>query len=211
VLVSGTNGIVVAAGSADVVILRNLRINGIGSGLNGIQFQSGRALSVENCYIFGFTQNGINVATAGGKVFVTDTVVDNNTAAGLAVGATALTTVSINNSRFDLNNNGVVAGNFSKVSVSHSVAFGNTSVGFLALSGAGTSDMTITGSTASNNGVGVQAGGGTTASTVRVGGNAISGNTIAGFAAGTNGTIRSFGANNNADSGAPNGPAITPQ
>jgi hypothetical protein len=211
VLVSGTNGIVVAAGSPDVVILRNLRINGIGSGLNGIQFQSGRALIVENCDIFGFTQNGINIATAGGQVVVNDTTADHNTAAGLAVGSTALTTVSINNSRFDLNNNGVVAGNFSKVSVSHSVAYGNISVGFLAISGVGTSDMTITNSTSANNGVGIQAGGGATAATVRVGGNTISGSTIVGFAAGSNGTIRSFGGNNNADSGAPNGAGITPQ
>src|SRR5215831_12739344 len=40
VLVSGTNGIVVAAGATDVVTLRNLRINGIvsssGGGLNGV-------------------------------------------------------------------------------------------------------------------------------------------------------------------------------
>src|SRR6516164_7750591 len=40
VLVAGTNGIVVAAGAADVVIIRNLRINGISGsgngGLNGI-------------------------------------------------------------------------------------------------------------------------------------------------------------------------------
>src|SRR6266478_7063234 len=36
VLVSGTNGIVIQANaSTDVVTLRNLRINGIGSGLNG--------------------------------------------------------------------------------------------------------------------------------------------------------------------------------
>jgi len=36
VLVSGTNGIVINANaSTDVVILRNLRINGIGSGSNG--------------------------------------------------------------------------------------------------------------------------------------------------------------------------------
>src|SRR5580658_3953970 len=34
VLVSGTNGIIVSAGANDIVILRNLRINGIGSGLN---------------------------------------------------------------------------------------------------------------------------------------------------------------------------------
>jgi hypothetical protein len=41
VLVSGTNGIVVQAGPSDVVTLRNLRINGIGTGINGIRFLSG--------------------------------------------------------------------------------------------------------------------------------------------------------------------------
>src|SRR5260370_32914820 len=74
VLVSGTNGIVINANAAtDVVILRNLRINGIGSGLNGIQFLSGKALGVENCAVFGFTQNGINIASAGGRVWITNT------------------------------------------------------------------------------------------------------------------------------------------
>src|SRR5499433_4446 len=56
VLVSGTNGIVVQAGVADVVTLRNLRINGLGTGLNGIRYLSGAALHVQNCHIFEFTQ-----------------------------------------------------------------------------------------------------------------------------------------------------------
>src|SRR5579864_3019410 len=60
VLVSGTNGIVVQAGPSDVVILRNLRINGIGTGINGIRFLSGKDLNVENCFIFGFTTNGVD-------------------------------------------------------------------------------------------------------------------------------------------------------
>src|SRR5438045_8332779 len=48
VLVAGTNGIVVQANAqTDVVILRNLRFNGIGSGLNGIRFLSGNDLNVE--------------------------------------------------------------------------------------------------------------------------------------------------------------------
>src|SRR5712672_1042919 len=63
VLVSGTQGIIVAAGPNDVVILRNLRINGVGTGLNGIRYISGRMLSVENTTIFGFTQAGISGAT----------------------------------------------------------------------------------------------------------------------------------------------------
>jgi hypothetical protein len=83
VLVAGTNGITVAAGTTDVVTLRNLRINGIegtgSGGLNGINYQSGGALHVENCNIFGFTRDGIHVGTnATSALFVTDTFLTNN-------------------------------------------------------------------------------------------------------------------------------------
>src|SRR6476620_2972667 len=93
VLVSGTNGIVVQAGPSDVVILRNLRINGIGTGINGIRWLAGKNLTVENCDIFGFTNNGIDIAKPdGGKAFVHNTVVQNVGQAGLSVQSTALTT-----------------------------------------------------------------------------------------------------------------------
>jgi hypothetical protein len=66
VLVAGTNGIVVQAGASDVVILRNLRINGISGsgngGINGVRFLAGAALFVDNCDIFDFTTNGVDVA-----------------------------------------------------------------------------------------------------------------------------------------------------
>jgi hypothetical protein len=68
VLVAGTNGINVSAGPADVVIIRNIQINGVlqsgTPGLNGINFVSGRVLSVEHCSIFGFSQAGIAVSTS---------------------------------------------------------------------------------------------------------------------------------------------------
>src|SRR6266849_3141888 len=63
ILVSGPNGVVVTSGTG-TVILRNLRINGMGSGLNGIRWLSGAALQIENCYIFGFTGNGVDIAKA---------------------------------------------------------------------------------------------------------------------------------------------------
>jgi hypothetical protein len=83
VLVSGTNGITVNAGPTDVVTLRNLRINGIegtgNGGIDGIHYAAGGALHVENCYIFGFTGNGINVVTsATSALFVNDTFLTNN-------------------------------------------------------------------------------------------------------------------------------------
>ncbi|HZU53403.1 MAG TPA: right-handed parallel beta-helix repeat-containing protein [Holophagaceae bacterium] len=66
ILVAGTNGIVVAAGANDVVIIRNMRLQGISGtgsgGLNGIRFLSGKALIIENCIIDGFTQSGVDIA-----------------------------------------------------------------------------------------------------------------------------------------------------
>src|SRR5260221_9658596 len=73
-LVSGTNGIVVVANaSTDIVILRNLRINGIGTGINGIQMNSAKGLIIQHCDILGFNNNGINITSAGGKVVVDGT------------------------------------------------------------------------------------------------------------------------------------------
>jgi hypothetical protein len=77
ILVGGTNAIVVQAGPNDVVTLRNLRINGIGTGLNGIRFLSGAAINIQNCYIFGFTGSGIDILNAG-QANISDTVVYNN-------------------------------------------------------------------------------------------------------------------------------------
>ena len=210
VLVSGTNGIVVQAGPSDTVILRNLRINGIGTGINGIRFLAGRSLFVENVDIFGFTTNGIDIATAGGSVFVTGTNVQNNGGVGLSVQSTALTSVSVNNSNFISNNNGVTAGSFSKVSVSHSAAYGNASVGFLVAAGSGTGDLNLADCTAANNNVGIQAGGAAGTSTLRINRVSIHGNNV-GMATGGAGSIRSFGNNFNSDSGTPSGAGITPQ
>src|SRR5687768_8288401 len=54
VLVSGTNAIIVNGTADDVVTLRNLDIDGLGTGLNGISILAGRAVIVENCQIYGF-------------------------------------------------------------------------------------------------------------------------------------------------------------
>src|SRR5437773_2607473 len=69
VLAAGTNGIVVAAASNDVVTIRNLSIDGLlgngsnsgNAGINGIRFTSGAALHIDHCKIFGFNNFGIDV------------------------------------------------------------------------------------------------------------------------------------------------------
>ena len=64
------NGVTITAGASDVVILRNLTINGqtasTPAGANGIKFTSGAALIVENCVVENFDDHNINfVPTAG--------------------------------------------------------------------------------------------------------------------------------------------------
>jgi hypothetical protein len=195
---SGSSGIVVQAGANDVVTLKNLRIQGGGSG-NGIDFLSGKALHVENCTIAGFAGHGINVA-GGNSLFVAGSSMRNNGGAGLKVAGTA--SVSVNNSHFNYNQWGVVANDGSAVAVRDSEASGNTAVGFLAVAQASPVDISLTDSSAVNNQLGIMAGGGAAFSFIRMSGVSVH-NNAAGLMTGLNGSIQSFGNNYITDSGAP--------
>jgi hypothetical protein len=170
VLVSGTNGIVVQANAVtDVVILRNLRINGIGTGLNGIRFLSGKDLNVENCYIFGFTQNGIDIALNqpnAASVHVLDTVLKNNAGTGIrAANAIAPNVqVDIDHTRAILDAVGFDANTNSRVVVLNSSAQNATSDGMKA--DASTGQMTISNSDSSFNGNGITAASGSSVNVV---------------------------------------------
>lgn len=210
-VVPGTNGIVINAGVNDVVILRNLKFQGLArsastAGLNGILLNSAGALHIDHCVIENFGQNGIQVGTsAGGQVLIDSTVSRGNVGNGLNIMATNTEVrVSITNSHFTNNANGIYSGDFSKTSVSDSDANGNAQSGFVALGNAGPATLSLIESTASNNGTnGVLAGGGSNVSRVRMTGVATLGNAT-GLASGTNGTIYSYGDNKNSGGGAPN-------
>src|SRR5258706_9188992 len=62
ILASLTNGIIVNAAVTDKVIIRNISINGVGNGINGIRLLAAAQLTVENVTIEGFTGNCIDVA-----------------------------------------------------------------------------------------------------------------------------------------------------
>jgi len=87
VLVSGTNGIVVAAGATDTVTLRGLDIVGLSTGIDGIKFLSGAMLTVEDCRISGFTLRGISIesSTSGAQAFISNTLVHDQTNNGIIV------------------------------------------------------------------------------------------------------------------------------
>jgi hypothetical protein len=64
------NGVTVAAGNTDVVVLRRLTINGqtasTPAGANGVRFNSGAALIIEDCVIENFDDHNINFVPTGG-------------------------------------------------------------------------------------------------------------------------------------------------
>jgi hypothetical protein len=206
VLVAGTNGIVVAAGASDVVIIRNLRLDGLkgggngNAGLNGIRFITGGALGIENCVIFGFNNSGIDIEpSTNATVWIQNTTSANNAQHGVLVVSSSPqpTAVTIDHSNFQLNSLfGVAAGNNSKVTVFNSVASGNQ-FGFVAQPAAATTaELDVHNSTASNNSnTGVFSGGGGGTATVRITGNSIFGNGVAGTVAGAGGTVFTYSNN----------------
>jgi len=194
VLVAGTNGIVVQAGPSDVVILRNLRINGIGTGINGIRFLSGKDLNVENCYIFGFTTNGIDVAlnqATAASVHVINTVLKNNGQVGIRATNAVLPPVqlAVSNSLVILDTIGIEGAQHSRVVVDQTVVQ-NASQDGIKGDDTPTFDvqMTITNSETSFNANGVNAAFG---STITIGGTTAAFNSTCGFN-GTAGTIHFF-------------------
>jgi hypothetical protein len=202
ILVSGTNGIIVAAGVNDVVILRNLSFAGTGTGINGIWFQSGSELHVENVTINGFLGQGILFQpTNPAALFMNRVSVQNNFNAAVLVQPTAAgaALATLNNVTMDGNGNGLLVEQGSSVIVRNSQAGSSVVNGFSAVGAARPAFMTlencmavgnstgvvsgsnasvrISNTTATRNATGLQASGG--GAIVSFGNNRVSGNNLA--------------------------------
>jgi len=152
ILVSGANtGITINAPGTAAVTLRGITIKGIGfDGGNGIKFNSGAALNVENCAIRNLdgtnVGNGIVFAPGTGTtgLQITNTTVTDNTANGIVIQPVGPTNVNAVLDHVGLYNNGNTgltvasntAGGFISVMVNDSVASNNggsgTGAAFLA-------------------------------------------------------------------------------
>jgi hypothetical protein len=71
-----SDAITVTAGSADTIIVRGLTLNGLNYGFNGIRFNSGGVLNIEDCSINQLQNDGISIAGPG-SVYIKDTKVQN--------------------------------------------------------------------------------------------------------------------------------------
>ena len=213
------NGIIVNAAANDKVMIRNLQINGVGNGLNGIRYLAGRQLVVENVTITGFTQRGIDMSTgANGRLIVRNTTITHNNrlntevtpAASIGIRVTTgsgLALAMLDNVRLVGLNIGLEAAANGRVNISNSDLSGNASTGILA----STATSVVNANNCQigfNDGIGVNAS--FSGATIRLASNHIYNNSTGiNIAAGA--TVSSDGLNRVAGNGfstAPNGAAI---
>jgi hypothetical protein len=230
ILVAGTNGMTVNAGPNDVVILRGLQIDGgpVGSNsLNGVKFNTGAVLEIQNCAIRNFTgsaPNGYGIffaPSAASSLFVSDTVVTSNGVAAASSGGgifiqptgagsakATLVRVNVTNNRFGVRADGTASTGPVTVSLSDSAVTQNASAGLTTVTagGFGTTTMEVIRSVAANNGgEGLKVSG--AAATLRIGYSSVTGNAT-GVGIGGGATVTSMGNNLIEDNTSP-GASIT--
>lgn len=192
ILNAGTNGINIPFDSfaqTDVrktVRLRNLNLNGVNTGLIGIRITGGAiitggAVFIEDCLIdgnFGGAARGISEErTGGGELFISNTTVRNmgQTAIQVNPGGGTVAGLRINavfdNIRVENANFGVAIGNNGRAMINRSVFAGHSQGGIEAEGPLAAVQVDVSNSVSSNNGTGVQNGGGTV--TIRLSNNDI--------------------------------------
>jgi hypothetical protein len=221
-MLTAGNAITINAGATDIVSLRGLTIDGLGIGSNGIVFNTGASLTVENSVIRGFTGVGIwFFPTAACKFSVSNSLVADNGASGIAVNASGSGAITGVLNRDEMNNNGrngiVLNGSASTgivyVTVSDSVATNNGFAtpgfagfyAFSALNQAPTTLVLVRSVTATNQ-YGLLARG--QGATVRLANSAVTGNT-SGWQIDNGGVAQSYG-NNSIDGNGTNTGSLTP-
>jgi hypothetical protein len=153
-----------------VVTLRNISINGVGSGVNGINFTSGKTVNVEGCFILGHpaaAANGAGIRVAltvsGGNLNVTNTSIFNNRVGISATTTTGSVTVNVNGCNIE---NHSSDGIFLDARASGTIR--NSNIAFnggagVSLNNGAVNSVTIDSSEVNHNNIGVFVGTGTTA------------------------------------------------
>lgn len=181
ILITSGSAVTVAVGASDVVLLRNLDINGVNAdSTQGILFSSGGTLILEDCRIYG-VHNGIHLTAPGGKLIVRNSEItcDNNAfSTGVLVEPTnGIAAVSLSNVTIKDTTTAAVTANGGVVDVYSALITDNSGFGIL---GSSSAVINCIGNVLISNGTAFQANPG---STIRISNNDIYNNTTA-FAAG---------------------------
>jgi hypothetical protein len=204
ILVAGTNGVNISAGAGDKVILRGIQIQGLSptasAGLVGVKINTAGAVSIEDCVITQFSQQGISdvrtsATSTNPRLTVRNSIVTQNVGTGIAIGAGTAVKAEIEGTTANNNGTGVGIGSGSLAMINRSVFSGN-GVGMQADAGGGINADSVS---VSQNTTGVQSTNnvrisnsdvtfnatGFSGTTVSYGNNRLQGNTAFGTAVGS--------------------------
>jgi hypothetical protein len=177
ILVAGSPGITINAGVNDRVTIRGIQMTGVNQtvtpGTIGVRILAAKSVSIEDSVISNFGQQGVlDSRTAGTtKLSIRNTIISNNSAAGISLTATGNSFTVLDNV-LSLNNlNGISVATSNTVAIKRSVLSGNSGDG-ISMGAGGL--LTIDDSAVSNNGNGFNSAG-----TVKVSNTDIIGNTQA--------------------------------
>jgi len=135
ILVSGTNGVNISAGAAGVVNLRGIQIQGLSGtgvpGLVGIKINTSSEVSIEDCVITQFSQQGIldartSATSTNPRLAIRNSVVSNNVGTGLGFASATAVKAAVDTSSFINNSFGVAVGSGSLVMLNRSMVSGNS-------------------------------------------------------------------------------------
>jgi len=190
---SGFTGVTITAGATDTVSLRGITIKGIGFGSgNGIVFNSGKFLTIENCVIRNLSQAAVGTTgkaivfqpSSSSQLAISNTVIANNfiginiVPGGTGIARAALNRVELYDNDFGLLVAPTVNTVSARVSVADSVVDGSGGTGVQISVPPGAtalSSLMVTGSMISNNGNALVASG--TNAHLRIGQTSVAGNT----------------------------------
>ena len=165
ILASGVAGVVITAGTTDRVVLRNLQINGVGTGTRGVRIISAGEVIIDNCAIWGFTERGISIEnTSPVNVTVVNSHIFSNpflNGDGIyfsPVGTTA-NGVILNTEIDHIFGRGIYANNGATVAVSNSIVSDSGS-GVVVDQTASTTTVSLSNTTLTLNGTGLRNGNG---------------------------------------------------
>jgi hypothetical protein len=194
ILAAGTNGVNVndsatATPNTIVVILRDISIAGANTGFDGVRFTSGKTLTVDHCWIYGFNGNGLNsdgidvTKTANGNLKVLNgTTIENVAGDGIRMTTTVgqITAVVENCKIMNATGNGIEAASNVRLELDNSNLFENgngvitsgtnsqlnlddvvVSHSTIGIRGSAGSNVRISDSTIANNSTGLSQNGGT--------------------------------------------------
>jgi hypothetical protein len=147
VLVSGTSGIVIAAGASDVVTLRNLELTGLNTGIDGVRFISGGSLHLENLEIYGFGNAGVNILatppSTSPQIYLTNVSSHSNGTGVWIQPSGVVARVSVFNSKISDNSFGLRADSYTLVGVKNCQITGNVNSGVQASPTAGSATIAV--------------------------------------------------------------------